>query len=144
MTERGEGERMEIRRRRRFWWTVAPVFASAATLGAFIGANGVRRGLSFDQVWSSLSVPVVAGLVARALLIFAYGTWRFVKVIDEVELVDNLWSSTASYYLYAMLFPAWWALAQANILPRPHDWAIYFSALAGGGLVYVWRKWRAR
>ena len=144
MAERGEGEMMEARRRRLFWWTVGILFAAGAALGAFIGVNGARRGLPFDQVWSSLSAPVVAGLVVVGLIAFVIGTWRFVKVIDEVELIDNLWGSMASYYVYATLFPVWWALGKVGILPEPQDWTIYFVALAGGGVVYLWRKWRAR
>ncbi|QIK96244.1 hypothetical protein G7076_07095 [Sphingomonas sp. HDW15A] len=66
------------------------------------------------------------------------------KTIDEVELADNLWGSTVSYYAYAVLFPSWWVLGRADITPEPNHWIIFFVSLAAGMAVYGYRKWRAR
>ena len=71
--------------------------------------------------------------MALSLAAFAYGTWRFVKVIDEVELVDNLWGSTAGYYVYAALFPMWWALAKGGVVAE--------SPVTGQSIS---RRWAAR
>lgn len=144
MAPQGEGERLEARRRRLFWISVGILVAAGAILGFFTGATAAIKGLAYDEIWSAIPAPLAIGLIAVFVSAFFYGCWRFYKAIDEVELVDNLWASTASYYLYAVLFPVWWVLGKAGILPEPHDWAIYLAALAGGMLIYGWRKWRVR
>ena len=144
MTERGEGEMMEARRRRLFWWTIGMLVGVGAVIGFVAGVTAGMKDLAIDEIWTVLPAPVVIGLVVFTLVGFSYGTWRFAKAADEVEIADNLWGSTASYYVYAVMFPIWWALGKANILPEPHDWAIYFAALAGGVVIYLWRKWSAR
>ena len=144
MAPQGEGERLEARRRRLFWISVGILVAAGAILGFFTGATAAIKGLAYDEIWSAIPAPLAVGLIALFVAAFFYGCWRFYKAIDEVELVDNLWASTASYYLYAVLFPVWWVLGKAGILPEPHDWAIYLAALVGGMLIYGWRKWRAR
>lgn len=144
MTEPGEGERMEARRRRLFWGSIAGFIVTGAVTGAIIGYGSASRDIAPDEIWTSLPQPLAMALVGASLIAFFYGCWRFYKTIDEVELVDNLWGSTASYYVYATLFPVWWVSAKVGVVPQPNDWAIYAIALGGGALIYVWRKWRAR
>lgn len=144
MTERGEGEVMEARRRRLFWITIGTIVSVGAVIGFVAGATAAITDLAIDEIWRELPPSLVIGLAVFTLVGFSYGTWRFAMAADEVEIADNLWGSTASYYVYAVMFPIWWALGKANILPEPHDWAIYFAALAGGGVIYLWRKWSAR
>ena len=144
MTKMGEGERLEALRRRRFWTTIAILFAGGMIFGAFVGANAAMNKVEIDDIWGTLPTGAIIAVVALSLIAFAYGTWRFVKVIDEVELVDNLWGSTAGYYVYAALFPAWWALAKGGVVGEPNDWLIYFAAMGGATAVYLHRKWRVR
>ncbi len=144
MTEAGEGERQEARRRRIFWMCVGGMLIAGMVLGLFTGITAASKDIASAEIWTKIPQSLAVGVIAVSLAAFAYGCWRFYKVIDEVELVDNLWASTAAYYLYATLFPVWWALAKANVLPEPSDWGIYFAALGGGALAYLWRKWRAR
>lgn len=144
MTERGEGELTEARRRRLFWTTIGIITGVGAVIGFVAGGTAAIKNLAVDEIWTDLPPAVVIGLAVFTLVGFSYGTWRFAKAADEVEIADNLWGSTASYYVYAVMFPIWWALGKANILPEPHDWAIYFAALGGGVAIYLWRKWNAR
>jgi hypothetical protein len=144
MDRLGEGERKAAQRRRTFWMSIVVLMASGAVVGFFIGSTAARRDLAIGDIWASLPRPLAVGIVALALAAFFYGTWRFTKAIDEVELADNLWGSTASYYVYATLFPTWWALSKIDLVPEPNDWAIFLAALGGGGAIYLWRKWRAR
>ncbi len=144
MTERGEGERIEARRRRLFWFTLAIIAIGGAVVGFVTGFYSVGDELSPGDALASMSPGAVIAIVALGLVSFIYGCWRFLKVIDEVELADNLWGSTASFYAYATLFPTWWALWKGGVLGEPSDWAILLVALVFGGVVYAWRKWRAR
>lgn len=77
-------------------------------------------------------------------LAVAYGSWRFFATVDELELADNLWGSLVAFYTYAILFPAWWALATIGQAPEPDQWVIYGVTLAAGGAAYLFRKWRTR
>jgi len=113
-------------------------------LGLFTGITAASKDIASAEIWTKIPQSLAVGVIAVSLAAFVYGCWRFYKAIDEVELVDNLWASTAAYYLYATLFPVWWALGKADVLPEPSDWGIYFAALGGGALAYLWRKWRAR
>jgi hypothetical protein len=140
----GEGELRERARRRRFW-TVIGCIAAAGMLtgfvsGFFAGYNQVPP----DQVWASVPDGLAIGFVAAALIAFNIGCWAFVRSIDEVELVDNLWGSTVGFYIYAMLFPAWWVLSEAGVVAEPKHWFIFAASLGAGGIAYLWRKWRAR
>lgn len=144
MNEIGEGERQAAQRRRTFWISIGVLMASGALVGFSIGTTAAHRDIAMADIWASLPRPLAVAIVAFALATFFYGTWRFTKAIDEVELADNLWGSTASYYVYATLFPTWWALSKIDVVPEPNDWAIFLAALGGGGAIYLWRKWRAR
>ena len=144
MVERGEGERIEARRRRFFWLSIGVMAAAGAGLGFVVGATAALKDLAIGEIWIALPQLFVVALLSVSLAGFLYGTWRFYKAIDEVELVDNLWGSTAACYIYAILFPLWWALSKAQLVSAPDDWAIFYTALGGGMLAYLWRKWRAR
>ena len=144
MTEAGEGEQQEARRRRIFWMCVGGMLIAGMVLGLFTGITAASKDIASAEIWTKIPQSLAVGVIAVSLAAFVYGCWRFYKAIDEVELVDNLWASTAAYYLYATLFPVWWALGKADVLPEPSDWGIYFAALGGGALAYLWRKWRAR
>ena len=144
MTEPDVGERQEARRRRIFRMSVGWLFVAGMVLGLFTGIAAASRDVEIGEIWTQIPQSLALSVIAVSLAIFLYGSWRFYKAIDEVELVDNLWGSTAAYYAYAILFPLWWALGKAGVLPEPSDWAIYFIALGGGALAYLWRKWRAR
>ena len=144
MTKLSEGEQLHAARRKRVWSTLGLIAIAAMPVGAFMGYGAARNRSGLGQTWQQLDPMIAGSIVTLALIVFVFATWRFLKAIDEVELVDNLWGSTASYYVYAMLFPAWWALGKVGIVAQPNDWAIYFAALAGGGIIYGWRKWRAR
>lgn len=142
--DKGEGERLERQRRRKFWSVIGVLLLTGAVTGFFAGLAGSQRDATPDAIFEALPAGVVIGFLAFAIATFTYGCWAFVKAIDEVELTDNLWGSTASYYAYAVLFPSWWVLGQAGLAPQPNHWAIFLASLAAGLAVYGYRKWRAR
>ena len=140
----GEGERLHAQRRRRFWWTLGLIAAASMPLGFAAGYASATQQTDLGGLWRGLPDAVVIATVIGGVGLFAIACWYFTSAIDEVELLDNLWGSTAAYYVYATMFPAWWALGQAGVVGEPDPWIIYAAALAGGGLLYLWRKWRAR
>ena len=141
---KGEGELLERGRRRKIWRVVGLLFVSGMILGAVTGFVGAHNDVPIEDVFVALPDAAVIALVAAMFAIFTWGCWAFTKAIDEVELADNLWASTAGYYAYAVLFPSWWAFGQAGITAPPDHWLIFFLSLAFGMAVYGYRKWRAR
>lgn len=140
----GEGERMEAMRRRRFWTVLGAIMVLGMLCGIAAGYVTAHEGVPIDQAWAVMPDGLAVAVVAAALVAFNLGCWAFVRAIDEVELADNLWASTVGYYVYAMLFPAWWALAQAGVTQGPNHWLIFTASLGAGLAYYFWRKWRAR
>ena len=139
-----DGEKLHAASRKRFWRALMFAGAFGAPLGFAIGFGfGKSRG-NFDAFFEWTPDWLVIALVAFSAAGFLYGSWRFKRSIDEVELQDNLWSSTAAYGAYALLFPCWWVLGKAGVVPQPNDWIIYFVALVAGLLAYGKRKWDAR
>ncbi|QNN66101.1 hypothetical protein H9L12_06425 [Sphingomonas rhizophila] len=139
-----EGEKLHAEQRRKFWRNLMIVGAFGAPLGFGVGFGfGKSRG-DFDAFWTMVPQWLVVALVALSVGGLLYGSWRFYRSIDEIELVDNLWSSVAAYAAYAVIFPAWWALGKAKVTPEPNDWAIYLAALVIGLAAYGKRKWDAR
>lgn len=138
------GEMMERNQRRRFWRVLLVVGVPAIPLGWFIGYSVGRHDMSAVEAVASLS-PAMAILIAAAFVaMMIVGTYAFAKVIDEVELQDNLWASSVGYYVYAVLFPTWWLLGTAGVTAPSNDWIIFGTAMLCGMIAYFYRKWRAR
>ena len=138
------GEDLHSARRKRFWRTLSLAGLCGIPVGFAVGLGfGMSRG-DITAFWTKSPDWLVIALVAAALAGFLWGCWRFYLSMDEVELLDNLWSSTVAYGAYAVIFPAWWALGQAGIVTPPNDWIIYLAALLIGLAAYGKRKWDAR
>ncbi len=138
--ERGEGERLEAQRRKRFWTILGTLFvlgiiAGFAT-GFLAGFNDAREGGSAGYM--------TAGTIGVVVLVVgaAYGSWKFFQNVDEVEVADNLWGSLIGLYVYALLFPAWWALSMLGQAPEPDDWTIFGITMLSAVAAYLYRKVR--
>lgn len=138
----GEGERAERLRRRKFWGAIGATAIFGLPIGFFLGRSAGRNGGSMSEAFTGLPPEVTIGLLALAVLGFLWGCWIFFKNIDEVEIVDNLWGSTAAFYFYMIAFPVWWVLWKAQLSKEPNDWIILAATLAFGTIVYLYRKWR--
>ena len=144
MTDMGEGERAERQRRRRFWGAMSATAILGMPLGFFLGQSAARNGGSMGEAFLGLPPLAVIGLLTLAVGGLSWTCWYFLKTVDEVEILDNLWGSTAGFYVYMVLFPVWWALWKSNIVAEPNDWIILGVSFAAGTLAYLVRKWRAR
>ena len=139
-----EGEQRHAEHRRRFWRTLGIAGIGGIPVGFAVGFGAGYTGGDFDAFWNWAPDSLVIGLLAFSLAAILYGSWRFYKSIDEVELLDNLWASSAAYSAYVLLFPLWWVLAKTDMAPPPNDWVIFLVALGSGLAFYLGRKWRAR
>ena len=144
MTELGEGERAERQRRRRFCGAIGITAILGMPLGFFLGQSAARNDGSMAEAFTVLPPAAVIALLVLAVGGFTLTCWYFLKSVDEVEILDNLWGSTAGFYAYMVLFPVWWALWKAGIAIEPNDWIILAASFALGTLAYLYRKWRAR
>ena len=109
-----EGENLHAQHRKRFWRNLIIIGLGAAPIGAVMGW-GVGNKQGFDAFWTMAPDWLVVSLLTLAVTTLLYGSWRMYRSIDEVELLDNLWSSAASYAAYSILFPVWWVLGKTGI-----------------------------
>jgi hypothetical protein len=141
--EPGDGERLHNERRKRLWRTIG-ILGGAGAIGGFISGfvmgHNEARSQDIPDAWRTVAA---AGLIIGAI-VAAYGSWRFFKVVDEVEVADNLWGSMIGYYVYALTLPTWFALAWLDRAPPVDHWVIFFASMAAALAVYGWRKWQAR
>ena len=138
--ERGEGERLEAQRRKRFW----TILGALLVLGGIAGfATGFLAGVNDAREGGSAAYKAV-GTIGVVILVFgaAYGSWKFFQNVDEVEIADNLWGSMIGLYVYALLFPAWWALHLLGQVGEPDDWMIFGASMLSAVAVYLYRKVR--
>ena len=144
MTEHLTGEQRERQRRRRFWGVLGLLAAVVAPIGGIIGFNAGKQGLDFAQALDALSPSLLGWLAILYAVALVIGSWRFVKVIDEVELADNLWASAAGFYFYAIVFPCWWLMAKADWVSALNGWLLFAGTYIVAMSAYALRKWRAR
>lgn len=140
--ELGKGERLHAQRRRSFWTTIVWLAVLGAVIGfasGFFAAHADAKG-EWAPAWTVGTTIAIVAFAALAV----YGSWRFFRSVDELELADNLWGSLFGFYTYALLFPAWWAFAKLETVPEPDHWVIYAAAMAVGILTYFYRKLRFR
>lgn len=138
-----DGENLHEVHRRRYWRYLAIVGLGGMPIGFGLGWAAGRYG-DRQAFWDMSPDWLVIGLLGIAIATICFGTWRFYRSIDEVELQDNLWANSISYGVYALLFPAWWVLGKAGMAREPNDWLIFVVALCAGLVGYLGRKWRAR
>ena len=139
-----DGEGLHAESRKRFWRTLGIAGIGGVPFGFAVGFGVGYTDGDYDAFWNWAPDWLVLLMLVLAVTTIVYGSWRFMRAIDEVELQDNLWSSYAAYGVYALLFPIWWVLGKAGITSEPNDWLIYLAALGIGLAYYLWRKWRAR
>jgi hypothetical protein len=119
-------------------------------LALFGGIAGFGVGLSAGYTEGSGEEPSAAlRIIAAAGLLIGtaggiYGSWRFFRSVDEVEVADNLWGSLIGFYAYVFFFPTWWLLAWLGVAPETNEWIIFAVAMLSATAAYALRKWQAR
>ena len=132
------GEQRLERRRAALWRFSLIGMAVAAVLG-FAGSFGmalVEKG--------SLPASVVYLTTGVVLAFFLWFTVAYIRRVDELDLLDNLWAGLIGLYFYLVAFPIWNTLASFELSPPVDHWVIYFGTAIVMFLGYGARKlhWR--
>jgi len=138
-----DGENLHERHRKSFWRNLMIAGIGGVPIGFAVGFGAGFKG-DFDAFWNWAPDWLVVGMLVLAIGALLYGSLRFYRSVDEVEMLDNLWGSTVAYSAYSLLFPSWWILEKAGMASEPNGWLIFMIALGAGLIAYVGRKWRAR
>jgi drug/metabolite transporter (DMT)-like permease len=128
-------DRLRLRRRRiRGVWIVA---LSVGFLGgiAFGLADGGDLPLSPAPFWSLLAL-VAGGVVAVNI-------W-FIRRVDELEVMDNLWASFVGVIAHILIAACWVAAAARGYAPAPDVLAVLMATVVVTFLAYIGLKLRRR
>lgn len=138
-----QGETREAKRRRTWWrsLTVGIVGMGAVPVILFVfgRVNQVAPGHLVDALpaWAMIS------LLALFFVSFVISSWLYFRIIDELELENNLWGGSIGYLTFVLLFRSWSWLAAKGIVPERNDWAIYFTCGIVAVLVSGYRRLRS-
>ena len=138
--ERGEGERLHEERRKRFWTILAWLMVVGMLSGAVAGFVMAEADHGRSALSRGGAAAATASIIAVAIAVI-FGSWRFFKQVDEVEVADNLWASLIGFYAYGILFPAWWLMSRLKLLREPDQWLLYGGVMIIATIAYAYRKW---
>ncbi|MFM8753604.1 MAG: hypothetical protein ACKODL_02750 [Phenylobacterium sp.] len=126
-----------LRRRRR---RIGAVWI--ATIGAgFLG--GVTFGLAAGGAMGLSPLVFWAGLALLAVCAVAASVW-FMRRVDEVEVMDNLWASFAGLLAHTLISAGWVAAAARGLAPAPDVLYVLLATLGVTVVAYLGLKLRRR
>ena len=96
-------------KRKRFFKYLAIAMLGFAVVGYFAGFFTAR----FEAGAVPLAVPLLIGAITALALI--YFTWDYFRRVDELDLMDNLWSHLIGQYGALLLFLGWYFLAELGV-----------------------------
>ncbi len=139
-----EGEAQLRARRQRYGKVFGGIIAASMILGI---AVGVPVGVSLAKgtpIATALSPAVAIGAVALFSLIVVVGSWRYLLVMDELELDANKWAGAVGLNFYLLAIPGWFVLSLAGLVerPAPVSWVIYGVTIVIAMATFFWRKFR--
>jgi hypothetical protein len=135
----GPGEAAEARSRKR--WLA--LLAGSLLLG---GVSGILVSVATDGEPGSPDQPLpilVAVLLAAAWLVsMAYSVWYYETKVDELERNSNYFGYALGAGLLALVYPVWYLLWWAAVVPEPSHEGLMGLLLAGALAGYIWKKYR--
>ncbi|NVE93759.1 hypothetical protein [Altererythrobacter lutimaris] len=136
MSQSGE---QRLKDRRRNFWRYVGIAIFVAMLAGFF--SGFLMG-TYENGEIGLWVPLSAGVVAIALWIWF--SVDYFKRIDELDLMDNLWSHLIGVYGAVMVYGSWFLLAELDLTPEPTALGIILALIGFTFLAYGARRlgWR--
>lgn len=134
----GAGEAALKARRRRLYTIIGALALSGFVVG-FLSARFEREGGGFLE-----GIPAEWAIAASAiyLLTITIGTWRYYKVVDELERHDNRWAMTMALNLYLIGYPIWFMLWKGGLVPEPSHEIIFVVLYLALMAAYGWKKFR--
>lgn len=112
------------------------------TIGAgFLG--GITFGLAASGVLSLSPLLFWTGLALLAVGLVAASLW-FMRRVDEVEVIDNLWASFAGLLAHTLISAGWVAASARGLAPAPDVISVLLGTLAVTVVAYLGLKLRRR
>lgn len=126
-------ERLRARRRTfiRYCLVAVAIALAAGLASGFLGA------LVADGV-----LPVWLVYVTSALLVvgFLWFTRDYLRRVDELDLLDNLWAGFAGFVVYYVAFPIWSLLHGFGLAPPVDGWWLWIGSAIAVFAAYCVRK----
>ena len=114
-----------------------------ALLAGFVAGmlSGVAAALVEDGI---LPRGVLIALWGATVGLFVWFCRDYFRRIDELDLMDNLWTSTIGLYGYVMVFGTWYLFHEIGMAPPIDQIAVMLATLAITTVAYIARKlgWR--
>lgn len=134
----GAGEAALKARRRRLYTIIGALMLSGFVIG-FFSARFEREGGGFLD-----GIPAAWAVTASIVFLLActIGTWRYYKVVDELERHDNRWAMMMSLNLYLIGYPIWFLLWKGGLVPEPSHEIIFVALYVALMAAYGWKKIR--
>lgn len=110
--------------------------ALVAAFGAGIG-SGYIGGLVADGRLPVWLIYITSALFAIG---FAWFTRDYLKRIDELDLMDNLWAALFGFFFYFTAFPIWNSLAAFELAPAVDNWLLWIATTIVMFAAYCLRK----
>lgn len=132
------GEERLKQRRRKFWRYMTLAFVASAVIGFFSGFVVD----AYEDGTVPLAVPLVLGVIA--LLALAWFTWDYFRRVDELDLMDNLWSHLIGIYGGMIVYAVWYFGHDLGLLIEPTALGVVIAFLGITLIAYGARKlgWR--
>ena len=132
------GEARLKSRRSGFLRYVILSFAAALVVGM---VSGLAAFLVDDQVMPGW--VLIVGWIA-AVVAMIWFTRDYFRRIDELDLLDNLWSSMIGLYFFIIAYGTWFVFDLAGMAGEPDSQALFVLTLTATFAAYGLRKlgWR--
>lgn len=128
------GEERLRSRRRTFLRYCLVAFGIALVAGS---ASGFLGALVADGV---LPVWLIYIVSAAFVLAFTWFTRDYLRRVDELDLLDNLWAGLFGFSFYFVSFPVWNGLHQFGLAPPVDGWLLWSGSTIAMFAAYCVRK----
>lgn len=140
MAEPGIGERAERNRRRRYWTIIGALVASGFVMG--LGTSLIETsdpgGYLIGEIppgWAIACVAIFLGAVG-------FGSWRYFRIVDEVDRDDNRWAGFFAANALMVAYPVWYLLWRGGLVVEPIHETLFTGFWVTVCLAYLYRKFR--
>lgn len=127
--------RARTRRQRTILFTLMALGAVVGFFSAMFEADGGEFLEGIPAAWA-----IAASVITTVAL--AYGSWRYYRMMDELDQRDNLWASAVALNFYFALYANWYLLWRGDLVREPQHEALAIATFAVMMLTYGYKKLR--
>ena len=106
--------------------------------GVLFGMSSGMLGGLYEQ--GALSGWVIVALWAIGLAAFLLYALDYLRRIDELDRLDNLWAVHWGFMFYLLAYPTWDYFARLGMVPEPNSMALWIATVGVVTVVYIARK----